>query len=141
MPGKEELDHTGTQHLGDHFIAEFYSCDPSILNNIDAVSNIMNRAAEISGATIIKPFFHRFSPHGISGIIVVAESHFAIHTWPEHSYAAVDIFSCGTFGYIDALRHISDSLRSGSYSIHRIKRGEMNTNGRDSFLYHEKIAL
>ena len=130
----------GKDYIGDHFIAEFHGCDTSVLNDIEKISAIMNRAVEISGATMIQPFFHRFSPHGISGIIVVAESHFAIHTWPEHAYAAVDIFSCGTFGYIEALRSISSSLKSESYAIHRIKRGGTgrNATGTPDF---ERIIL
>ena len=130
----------GKDYIGDHFIAEFHGCDTSILNDTEKISTIMNAAVEISGATMIQPFFHRFSPHGISGIIVVAESHFAIHTWPEHAYAAVDIFSCGTFGYMEALRCISSSLKSGSYSVHRLKRGGISRNGADSPDY-ERIIL
>lgn len=114
-------------HLGIHVIADFFRCDPSVINSAESVERIMIEAVNISGATIIKPFFHRFSPHGISGIIVVAESHFAIHTWPEHSAAAVDIFSCGDFNYTDALIHIRNSISSEDNTIIRILRG--NTTG------------
>lgn len=128
--------------LGDHFIAEFHLCNPAILNDLELISSIMNRAAEVSGATIIKPFFHRFSPHGISGIIVVAESHFAIHTWPEHSYAAVDLFSCGKFGYTDALRSIRDSIECGEYSVYRIRRGNIPASRHSgAVMQHDTINL
>lgn len=110
-------------YLGRHFIAEFYKCNPLTINDSRAVECIMTEAASISGATIIKPFFHTFSPQGVSGIIVIAESHFAIHTWPEHSYAAVDLFSCSDFLYKEALSHIRDSFQSAEYSINVINRG------------------
>ena len=111
--------------LGIHLIADFFECDPSVINNAESVEKIMTESVKISGATIIKPFFHRFSPHGISGIIVVAESHFAIHTWPEHYAAAVDIFSCGEFNYTDALIHIRNSFKSAENSVVQIWRGNI----------------
>ena len=110
-------------YLGKHFIAEFYICNNSTINDIQAVEKIMIEAAEISGSTIIKPFFHTFSPQGVSGIIVISESHFAIHTWPEFSYAAVDIFSCSDFRYMEALKHIKDKFESGEYIVNLINRG------------------
>ncbi len=55
----------------------------------------MRQAAEEAGATIVDSSFHRFLPHGISGVVVIAESHLAIHTWPEYGYAAIDLFTCG----------------------------------------------
>ena len=55
----------------------------------------MTEAAKTAGATVVKTVFHHFSPHGISGVVVIAESHLAVHTWPEHGYASIDIFTCG----------------------------------------------
>jgi len=109
--------------LGRHFIAEFYNCSSSIIDNVNAVEKIMTDAALLSGTNIIRPFFHTFSPQGVSGIIVISESHFAVHTWPEHSYAAVDLFSCSDFNYRKALTHIRDEFKSQDYSVRLIKRG------------------
>jgi S-adenosylmethionine decarboxylase len=81
--------------LGKHVIVELYDCDPEIINNQELVEKIMIDAVGISGATLVKTVFHKFSPHGITGVAVVAESHFAIHTWPEYGYCALDIFTCG----------------------------------------------
>ncbi|MGC8604605.1 MAG: adenosylmethionine decarboxylase, partial [Desulfomonilaceae bacterium] len=53
-------------------------------------------AAEIAGATVLKTAFQNFNPQGVSGVVVIAESHLTIHTWPEYGYAAIDIFTCGT---------------------------------------------
>jgi S-adenosylmethionine decarboxylase len=111
--------------LGMHYLAEFHQCPYEIINNTDLVEDIMNRAAEKSRATIIKSLFHKFSPHGVSGIIVVAESHFAIHTWPEHGYASVDLFSCGEFDYMLALEYIRHELRAVSHTYSVIERGQV----------------
>lgn len=110
-------------HLGEHIIAEFYRCAPSAISDTDSVEKTMTGAAVISGANIIKPFFHGFSPQGVSGVIIISESHFAIHTWPEHSYAAVDIFTCSGFRYTEALKYIRDRFQSEKYSVKLIRRG------------------
>lgn len=119
-------------YLGRHLLAEFYSCSSEKLNDADAISAVMTSAVEISNATIIKPFFHKFSPHGVSGIIVIAESHLAIHTWPEYGYAAVDLFSCGDFNFTGALEFIRDNLNAGRCSIVSIKRGINVSSSQDT---------
>ena len=81
--------------LGRHILAEFYECDTDILNDAQRIENYMKRAALECGATIVSSTFQTFNPHGVSGVIVIAESHLAIHTWPEYGYAAVDVFTCG----------------------------------------------
>ena len=81
--------------LGRHILAEFFDCDNDILDDTEKIELIMKRAAIECGATIISSTFHEFNPHGVSGVVVIAESHLAIHTWPEYGYAAVDVFTCG----------------------------------------------
>jgi len=81
--------------LGLHLLAEFTGCDAEALSDLGRVTAAMLQAAEASGATIVTHSFHHFSPHGVSGAVIIAESHLAIHTWPEHGFAAVDFFSCG----------------------------------------------
>ena len=81
--------------LGRHILAEYYGCDLDILNDLELLENYMREAVIESGATIIDSIFHQFNPHGISGVIVIAESHMALHTWPEYGYAAIDFFTCG----------------------------------------------
>src|SRR5688572_31426212 len=83
------------QALGRHMLLELYDCDPEALNNLELVKASMVEAAKRAQATIVDVVFHEFNPVGISGVVVIAESHLAIHTWPEHRYAAVDVFSCG----------------------------------------------
>lgn len=81
--------------LGYHLILELEGCPEAPLNDPKIVSRVMTEAVESSGATMIQPFFHKFAPQGVSGVVIISESHFSIHTWPEYGYAAVDIFTCG----------------------------------------------
>lgn len=81
--------------LGRHILVEYYNCDNDILNDVDFIEDSMVQAARDAGATVINSTFHHFSPIGVSGVVVIQESHLAIHTWPEFGYAAVDLFTCG----------------------------------------------
>ncbi len=110
--------------LGRHILAEYYGCDIKILNDVELIEHYMREAVLKSGATIIDSTFHRFNPHGVSGVVVIAESHMALHTWPEHGYAAVDFFTCGD--RVDpwkALKYISNKLKSSKNSSREIMRG------------------
>jgi len=82
--------------LGRHILVEYYNCDPEILNDVFKIEESMVAAAKEAEATVINATFHHFSPYGVSGVVVIQESHLAIHTWPERGYAAVDVFSCGS---------------------------------------------
>ena len=81
--------------LGRHLLLELFDCDLDAINNLVAVKQTLVEAARRAQATIVDVVFHEFNPFGISGVVVIAESHLSIHTWPEYRYAAVDIFSCG----------------------------------------------
>ena len=81
--------------LGRHLLVELFDCDPDVINSLEAVKGALIEAAKRAQATIVDVVFHEFNPFGISGVVVIAESHLSIHTWPEYRYAAVDIFSCG----------------------------------------------
>lgn len=88
----EKLEHST---LGEHYIVEASGCDPEVIGNIQRVQEILLKAAEKARVTIWTTSFHRFPPNGVSGVIVIAESHISIHTWPEVGYAALDIYTCG----------------------------------------------
>ena len=81
--------------LGRHLLLELFDCDTHAINNVEAVKGALVEAAKRAHATIVDVVFHEFNPFGVSGVVVIAESHLSIHTWPEYRYAAVDIFSCG----------------------------------------------
>ncbi|MBN1277064.1 MAG: adenosylmethionine decarboxylase, partial [Deltaproteobacteria bacterium] len=90
----------------------------------EKVEEIMLEAVRVSGAEIIKPVFHKFKPHGVSGVVVIAESHFSIHTWPEYGYCAVDIFTCGTdVDNESAVKYVREQFGSGSIYVMEVKRG------------------
>ncbi len=79
-----------------HTLFELHGCDPSLLKDAAALRPLLLDAVRAGNGTVVTEVFHNFSPHGVSGVIVIAESHVAIHTWPEHGFAAVDIFSCSS---------------------------------------------
>ena len=81
--------------LGRHIIVEYYNCDSEILRKPQLIEEYMRKAAVLAQATIVESFFHHFSPWGVSGAVIISESHLTIHTWPEYGYAAVDLFTCG----------------------------------------------
>ena len=82
--------------LGQHSLFDLHDCDAAKLADRDVVREAMMEAVRQSGGTIVAEVFHQFSPHGVSGVVVIAESHLTVHTWPERSFAAVDLFTCST---------------------------------------------
>jgi S-adenosylmethionine decarboxylase len=82
--------------LGRHLLLELKDCDRALLDDLEALKTLLKEAAVECGAEVLGDSFHRFTPQGVSGVVVIAESHLFIHTWPEHGYAAVDVFTCGT---------------------------------------------
>ena len=112
------------KELARHFIAELYDCNNEILNSVSAVERVLLAAAKAANATIVGYSFHEFSPHGVSGVVIIAESHMSIHTWPEFGYAAVDIFTCGDLTDNDAaINTIRDGLEAGNLIPKELKRG------------------
>lgn len=81
--------------IGHHYIAEASGCSPDVIGKVESVEQIMVRAAEVAGVQVWSISFHRFSPNGVSGVVVISESHLSVHTWPEYGYVALDIFTCG----------------------------------------------
>jgi len=111
-------------HLGDHLLIELYDCETNLINDVIKIEELMLEAVKISGATALNSTFHKFSPHGVSGIVVISESHFSIHTWPEYGYCALDIFTCGTeIKSEKALGFLKKELEVGSISVTEVKRG------------------
>lgn len=112
------------KELGRHIIVEMYDCDAAVLNEQETIATEMINAAKIAGATIVGDVFHRFSPHGVSGAVVIAESHLSIHTWPEYRYAALDLFTCGdTVDPWLAFNHLQKILKAEKTSQTELRRG------------------
>ncbi len=112
------------ESLGQHIIVEYYGCPPEVLNDVTHIEQTMLGAAKIAGATIINSTFHHFSPFGVSGVVVIQESHLAIHTWPEYGYASVDVFTCGSqVNPWDCYRHLLAGLKAAHGSAIEMSRG------------------
>ena len=110
--------------LGQHLILELYGCAPDALSSVAAVQDAMQRAAKAAKATIIDSVFHHFHPHGVSGVVVIAESHFAIHTWPEHGFASVDLFTCGARTRPwEAFKTLRRHFKPAHFSVMKLERG------------------
>ena len=113
--------------LGRLILVEYYGCPPSILNNIDFIKQGMVAAALEAGAEVRETVFHHFSPQGVSGVVVISESHLAIHTWPEFGYAAVDIFTCGqTVDPWLSCNYLKEKFSAKNMVAREIKRGIFN---------------
>jgi S-adenosylmethionine decarboxylase len=114
----------GLHALGTHLLVELRDCNPEILKDLKKVKNALVSAAKEAKATIVDISFHEFNPFGISGMVVIAESHLSIHTWPEYAYAAVDIFTCGDIIKPEvAASFLIEKFESRSPSIVELKRG------------------
>jgi S-adenosylmethionine decarboxylase len=88
--------------FGSQVVLDLYECETDHLDNLEWVKRTLVNAARAAGATIVETVFHKFAPWGISGVVVIAESHLAIHIWPENRYAAIDVFTCGENVQMDA---------------------------------------
>jgi len=114
-----------SEALGRHLLAELHGCDSRVLDDAAAAERLMVDAARAAGATVISTSFHHFAPHGVSGVVVIQESHLAVHTWPEHGFAAVDLFTCGEA--IDpwiTFRTLRSGMVASRASVREVPRGE-----------------
>lgn len=105
-------------------MAEISGCSFDVLNDMALVQEIMINAALEAGAEIREYVFHKFSPQGVSGVVVISESHLAIHTWPELGYAAVDIFTCGErVNPWDACDYLAEKFQATTVNAREFQRG------------------
>lgn len=110
--------------LGRHLLLELRECNKAVLDDLKYLENALVTAAKESGATVVDKSFHQFAPQGVSGVVLIAESHLSLHTWPEHGYAAVDIFTCGTTVKIEVAADVLiRELGSRDPSLLEVKRG------------------
>ncbi len=110
--------------LGRHILAEFYGCPMETLSDLEQIKQSMVAAALEAGAEVKETVFHQFSPQGISGVVVISESHLAIHSWPEFGYAAVDVFTCGqTVDPWVSCNYLKQAFSAQNMSAREIERG------------------
>jgi len=133
MPGKKIF-----EPIGHHYIVESSGCDPKIIGSIEKVQEILVKAAEIAGAQVWAISFSRFPPNGVSGVVVISESHISTHTWPEMGYGALDIYTCGR--NIDpekAVIFVVESFGAKTSHITEITRG---IDEGDHIFYHSFVT-
>jgi len=110
--------------LGTHILAELNGITQERLNDAALLERTLVSAAQDAGATVVESSFNAFAPHGMTGVIVIQESHLAIHTWPEHGYAALDVFTCSeTVSPEVIVAAVAESLESASVETQRVERG------------------
>jgi S-adenosylmethionine decarboxylase proenzyme len=127
--------------IGRHLIAEYYGCPSPLLNEIDKLRGFMIHAAKTVGATVLGETFHSFSPQGASGTVVIAESHLSIHTWPEHGYVAVDIYTCGGLDPRPGFEYLARMLEAKSYRVQEILRGLPEDLDSHGMLLPEDVSI
>ncbi|WP_200802858.1 adenosylmethionine decarboxylase [Clostridium cavendishii] len=112
------------EQLGRHILVEYYNCDKEILKNHEIIEKYMKEAAVRSNATIVTSCFHKFNPWGVSGAVIIQESHLTIHTWPEYGYASVDLFTCGdSVNPWIAFKYLEDVLKAERSESTEVARG------------------
>ncbi|WP_142827651.1 adenosylmethionine decarboxylase [Planococcus soli] len=109
--------------MGRHVIAELWQCDFDKLNDMDFIEQTFVDAALKSGAEVREVAFHKFAPQGVSGVVIISESHLTIHSFPEHGYASVDVYTCGDLDPTIAAKYIAEALGSTSSELVEIPRG------------------
>ncbi|HSJ37518.1 MAG TPA: adenosylmethionine decarboxylase [Planococcus sp. (in: firmicutes)] len=109
--------------MGRHVIAELWQCDFDKLNDMDYIEKTFVDAALKSGAEVREVAFHKFAPQGVSGVVIISESHLTIHSFPEHGYASVDVYTCGDMDPTIAADYIAQALGSQSSEVTELSRG------------------
>jgi S-adenosylmethionine decarboxylase len=125
-------------YLGRQVTVDFFDCDKVLLNDHVRIERLMTRAARLAKATVVKSVFHKFNPYGVSGVVVISESHLAIHTWPEYGFASIDVFTCGPV--VDprvCQRFLAKALKSSHSEYHEFKRGVLRIEG----LSHKAVPV
>lgn len=108
---------------GTHFIVEAAGCSKEIISDPKRIEQIFTNAAKRANMTVKASHFFRFNPTGVSGAVIVAESHISIHTWPEEGYAAIDVYTCGKSDPERAVDYILKEIGAKHAHVSEIRRG------------------
>ncbi|UII55140.1 adenosylmethionine decarboxylase [Cytobacillus spongiae] len=109
--------------MGRHVISELWGCDFEKLNDLQQIEKIFADAALKSGAEIREVAFHKFAPQGVSGVVIISESHLTIHSFPEHGYASIDVYTCGEMDPNIAADYIAEALGAQTRENIELPRG------------------
>lgn len=109
--------------IGRHLLIEYRDCGDPGLGVCDTVRRTLLDAARHIGATIVSEAFHQFSPTGVSGVVVIAESHLSVHTWPMSRYAAADVYTCGNLDPRPCIGFLGRKFGSADIRVAEVIRG------------------
>jgi S-adenosylmethionine decarboxylase len=124
--------------IGHHYIVEASGCDPKIIGSVEKVQQILVKAAEVAGAQVWSISFSRLPPHGVSGVVVISESHISTHTWPEYGYVALDIYTCGK--HVDPEKAVVFAVEAFGSSTSHITEITRGIDEGDSIYYHSFVT-
>jgi S-adenosylmethionine decarboxylase len=111
--------------VGRHILADLHGVEPPLLRDAPALEHLLREVARQAGAHVLGSHFHRFGDEGgITGVVLLAESHISVHTWPESRFAAADIFMCGAADAERALALLLQALLPKRHKIQKAVRGE-----------------
>lgn len=122
--GEKKHSDMNEKSLGNHMFVDLYGCDSTVINSPNTLMELVLRAVEKSGATILSTNLRQFDPQGVSGVILISESHMAFHSWPEHGVICLDYFTCGSS--IDphvAIEFIVEELKPNRIAFSNKQRG------------------
>jgi S-adenosylmethionine decarboxylase proenzyme len=111
---------------GRHVLVEITGAAAERLDDQTLVEKLLVRAAELAGARAVGSAFHRFFPAGVTGVLLLEESHLSIHTWPERGYAAIDFYTCGGADPHVACAHVSQGLGATGMTLLEVERGRLD---------------
>jgi S-adenosylmethionine decarboxylase len=124
--------------IGHHYIVEASGCNPKIIGSVEKVQQILVRAAEIAGAHVWSISFSKFPPSGVSGVVVISESHISTHTWPEYGYVALDIYTCGK--HVDPEKAVVFAVEAFGSSTSHITEITRGLDEGDLIYYHSFVT-
>lgn len=111
-------------HIGTHVVSDMWNCQ-NLVDSLEEMQTIMLNACHVSNATVLDVSAHKFDPQGLTVLILLAESHISIHTWPEYDYVAVDAFTCGkNMDPMAAVKYLEEVLRPKKTKHKQITRGD-----------------
>ena len=109
--------------FGKHYLVDLKGCDPETIKLVGPTRAILLCAVKDCGATLVNHHFHQYEPFGVSGVVLIAESHFSVHTWPEHRFVGVDIFTCGEMDTEAAINGMRDAFQALEIQVKVLVRG------------------
>ena len=111
------------EQMGTHLVLDAWQAPAELLNDPETIREALIAAIDAGNATLIDLCVHQFSPYGVTATATLAESHIAIHTWPEHGYFAADLFFCGAGQPDNAMKILQTALQAKQIKVQQLQRG------------------